>query len=182
MGKSDLLRLHDVRDAYRLIGECRDLGSDPTLWQRRMVDGLGRLVGAPVVAGGQGQWNRPRNGGEAISAFDAGLDSPGRKLYRAYLRELGPRDKPIFEALRRTPGRLVTRARRQLVSDAAWYRSVAWNEYRRPMRIDDQLTSVYRLSDMGAISILALHRAQGEREFSAREHRLLSFFTLSSGG
>ena len=28
MAKSDLLRFQDVRDAYRLIGECRDLGSD----------------------------------------------------------------------------------------------------------------------------------------------------------
>jgi len=176
MTKSDLLRVQDVRDAYRLIGECRDLGSDPTLWQRRMVDGLRRLVGVPVVAGGEGRWTRPRNGGEAVSTFDAGFDARGRELYRAYLRELGPRDKPIFEALRRIPGRLVTRARRQVLSDSAWYRSITWNEYRRPIRIDDQLTSVYRISDTGDISVLALHRAQGEREFSPREHRLLSFF------
>ena len=27
MAKSDLLRVQDVRDAYRLIGECRDLGA-----------------------------------------------------------------------------------------------------------------------------------------------------------
>jgi DNA-binding CsgD family transcriptional regulator len=176
MTKSDLLRVQDVRDAYRLIGECRDLGSDPTLWQRRMVDGLRRLVGVPVVAGGEGRWTRPRNGGEAVSAFDAGFDARERELYRAYLRELRPRDKPIFEALKHIPGRLVTRARRQLISDAAWYGSVAWNEYRRPMKIDHQLTSVYRISETGDICILALHRAQGEREFSPREHRLLSFF------
>jgi DNA-binding CsgD family transcriptional regulator len=176
MTKADLLRVQDVRDAYRLIGECRDLGSDPTLWQQRMVDGLRRLVGVPVVAGGEGRWTRPRGGVEAISAFDAGLDSHEREIYKSYLRELGPRDKPIFEALRHVPGRLVTRARRELVSDGAWYRSVAWNEYRRLIKIDDQLTSVYRISDRGAISIIALHRAQGEREFSPREHRLLSFF------
>jgi hypothetical protein len=169
MTKADLLRVQDVRDAYRLIGECRDLGSDPTLWQQRMVDGLRRLVGVPVVAGGEGRWTRPRGGVEAISAFDAGLDSHEREIYKSYLRELGPRDKPIFEALRHVPGRLVTRARRELVSDGAWYRSVAWNEYRRLIKIDDQLTSVYRISDRGAISIIALHRAQGEREFSPRE-------------
>lgn len=29
MRKSDLLRVQDVRDAYRLIGDCRDLGSEP---------------------------------------------------------------------------------------------------------------------------------------------------------
>jgi hypothetical protein len=31
MPKAELLRVQDVRDAYRLIGECRDLGSDPAL-------------------------------------------------------------------------------------------------------------------------------------------------------
>ena len=176
MGKSDLLRVQDVRSAYRLIGECRDLGSDPTLWQRLMIDGLRRLVGAPAAAGGEGRWTRPRGEAAAISAFDAGFDSRGRELYRAYLRELGPRDKPIFEALRHVPGRLVTRARRDVISDAAWYRSVAWNEYRRPMKLDDQLTSVYRIPGTGTISVIALHRARGEREFSPREHRLLGFF------
>jgi hypothetical protein len=39
MGTSDLLRVQDVRDAYRLIGECRDVGSDPALWQSRMFEG-----------------------------------------------------------------------------------------------------------------------------------------------
>src|SRR5262245_7325027 len=176
MTRSDLLRVQDVRDAYRLIGECRDMGRDPTLWQRRMVEGLRRLVGVPAVAGGEGRWARPRGSVEAVSTFDAGFDSPGRQIYRAYLRELGPRDKPIFEALRHVPGRLVIRSRRQLISDTAWYRSVAWNEYRRRIKIDDQLTSLYRVPDTGAISVIALHRAQGERPFSPREHRLLSFF------
>jgi hypothetical protein len=76
-----------------------------------------------------------------------GFDAGGRQIYRAYLRELGRRDKPIFEALQRIPGRLVIRTRRQLVSDAAWFRSVAWNEYHRRIKIDHQLTSVYRMSD-----------------------------------
>ena len=48
MRKSDLLRVQDVRDTYRLIGDCRDLGSEPALWQLRMLAGLCQLVGAPV--------------------------------------------------------------------------------------------------------------------------------------
>jgi len=176
MAKSDLLRVQDVRDAYRLIGESRDLGSDPALWHRQMLEGLCRLIGAPVAAGGEGRWIRPHRAVEAISAFEAGLDSRGRELYMAYMRDLGPGGDPIFRALQHVPGRLVTRTRRQLVSDAAWYRSVAWNEYRRPIDFDDQLTSVYQTSDDGAISVISVARAHGEREFSPREQRLLSFF------
>src|SRR5262245_45914659 len=79
----------------------------------------------------------------------------GGEPYRANLRGPGPRAMPIFEALRHVPGRLVTRARRDVISDAAWYGSVAWNEYRRPMKLDDQLTSVYRIPGNGTISVIA---------------------------
>jgi hypothetical protein len=59
MRKSDLLRVQDVRDAYRLIGDCRDLGSEPALWQRRMLLGLCQLIGAPMGTCGEGFWIRP---------------------------------------------------------------------------------------------------------------------------
>jgi DNA-binding CsgD family transcriptional regulator len=175
MAKSDLLRVQDVRAAYRLIGECRDLGSDPGLWHRRMLEGACQLFGVPVAAGGEGRWIRPHRAIEVFSAFEAGLDAGGRKLYVAYHRELGACGDPIFQALQHVPGRLLTRSRKQLVPDAVWYRSAAW-EYRRPIGIDEQLTSVYQISEGGAISGIALHRPARERGFSPREQRLVSFF------
>jgi DNA-binding CsgD family transcriptional regulator len=176
MSKSDLLRFHDVRDAYRLIGECRDLGGDPVLWHRQMLEGLCRLVGARAATGGEGRWPRPHRDIEATFAVDVGLGSRGHDLYWAYMRDLGPRGDPIFQALQQIPDRLVVRTRRELVSDAGWYRSTAWHDYRRPVDIDDQLTSVYQTSDAGAVSIIAMLRAPGERQFSPREQRLLGFF------
>jgi hypothetical protein len=53
MTKSDLLRSQDVREAYRLIGDCRDLGSDATLWHRRMLEGLCRLIGVRAATGAE---------------------------------------------------------------------------------------------------------------------------------
>ncbi len=70
---------------------------------------------------------------------------------------------------------------RQLVSDTEWYRSVVFNNYRRPGDIDHQLTSFYRTSDDGAISVITVLRAVGDRDFSAREQRLLSFFHAELG-
>ena len=169
MAKSDLLRFQDVRDAYRLIGDCRDLGGDPALWQRRMLEGLCRLIGAPAAAGGEGRVG-------AISVFDTGFDPSGHERLMAFIRELRPQVDPIFSALQRVPGRLVTRTRRQLVSNAVWYRSAAFNDYHRPANVDDQLTSIYQVSESGAISVISLHRALGEGEFSPRQQRLLSFF------
>ncbi|HXL34347.1 MAG TPA: LuxR C-terminal-related transcriptional regulator [Gemmatimonadales bacterium] len=176
MAKSDLLRLQDVRDAYRLIGECRDLGSDPALWCPRMLEGLCRLIGAPMATGGEGQWSRPGRPVQVMSAFDVGLDSHTRERYIAYHRELGPAGDPVFRALQHVPGRVVTYTRRQLIPNTAWYGSVCWNDYYRPAHIDHQLTSVHQTSDEGAISAIALVRASGERDFSPRERQVLDFF------
>jgi DNA-binding CsgD family transcriptional regulator len=174
--KSNLLRFEDVRDAYRLIGECRDVGGDAELWHRRMLEGLCRLVGSPAATGGGGRWSRPHHHVEPTLVVDVGLDARAHKLYTSYKRELGPGGDPTFQALEHVSGRLVVRTRRQLVSDSAWYRSVAWHDYRRPIDIDNQLTSVYQVSDDGAVSVIALLRASSEREFSPREQHLLTFF------
>ena len=175
MAKADLLRVQDVRDAYRLIGDCRDLGSDPALWHGRMLEGLGRIIGVAVAVGGEGRWMRPAPHIEVISSFEVGMDSRGRDLYMAYHRAVGPSGDPIFQAMRHLRGRHLTRTRWQVVSDAKWYRSVTWNDYHRPIGIDDQLTSVYQVAESGAINVIALHRGRGER-WSPRQQRLLSFF------
>src|SRR4029450_9034041 len=87
MAKSDLLRFQDVRDAYRLIGDCRALGGDPALWQRRGGGGVGGglcgLIGAPAAAGGEGRVG-------AISVFDTGFDPSGHERLMAFTRELRP--------------------------------------------------------------------------------------------
>ena len=181
MTKSDLLRVQDVRDAYRLIGECRDLGSDPTLWYQRMFEGLCGLIGAPATSGGEARWIRPKRAIEPVAAFGVGFDSRERAIYKAYMRDLTPAGDPVFRAMQRCCGRLVTRARRQLISDSAWYRSVAWHDYHRPANIDDRLLSVYQFSDHGIVNVISLHRGPREREFSPREQRLLSFFHAELG-
>ena len=176
MEKSDLLRAQDVRDAYRLIGECRDLGGEPALWQARILEGLGRLVGADAGAGGEGVWARPVHPVRPFSSFDVGFDARGRERLAAYMLEIGPVGDPIFRALRHVPGLVATRSRSQLVSDSEWYRAVSFNEYRRLCGVDHCVTSVCRVSDQGAVSVITGHRRVGERDFSPREVRLVEFF------
>jgi DNA-binding NarL/FixJ family response regulator len=82
----------------------------------------------------------------------------------------------IFRALADVPGRVLTRTRTALVSDAVWYRSAAFNDYRKPVGVDHCLLSVCQVSQQGAIATIGLDRGLGERDFSPGEVRLLEFF------
>jgi DNA-binding CsgD family transcriptional regulator len=181
LGQADLLRVQDVRDAYRLIGECRDLGSDPALWHRRMLEGLCRLVGAPQGSGGEGRWLGPPNLVVVTSAFEFGMPRNVREMYASYHRELGPGGDPIFRALWRRRGRLLTVTRRQVVPDAAWYRSISYDRYFRPTGVDQGLVSVYPVGADGSIQVIALQRAIGEQDFSPRQRRVAGFFHAELG-
>jgi len=176
MRKSDLLRVRDVRDAYRLIGDCRDLGNEPALWQIRMFGGLCQLVGAAVGTGGEGFWVRPTHPIQPLSAFEVGLDAWGRERFMASVQENTPQGDPIFRALADVRGGVLTRPRSAVVSDAVWYRSAAFNDYRKPAGVDHCLVSVCQVSRQRAIAVIGLHRGLGERDFSPGEVRLLEFF------
>src|SRR3954471_13111668 len=48
MGHSQALRLRDIRAVFRLVGEVRELGADPSTWRRHMLEQLQRLTGTAV--------------------------------------------------------------------------------------------------------------------------------------
>jgi len=178
--KADSLRVQDVRDAYRLIGECRDVGSHPSLWYPRMLAGLSVLFGVAQAAGGEGWWPRRNRPLKPVSAYSVRSAPAADVAFRARHRAEAAGADPIFHAMGTLPGRLVARTREQLVPDAVWYRSVSF-EYLRMGGLDHALTSVFQVTDDGAISGIALNRAIGDRDFSGRERRLLEFFHAELG-
>lgn len=180
MTKSDTLRLRDVRDAYRLIGECRDLGHDPALWYPHMLGGIGRILGAMQASGGEAWWPRVEIV-RVVSAFDVTADAAAHRCFVAYQRAQGQAADPFLHAAAGVTGRLVTRTRRQLVSDDEWFRSDSFQQYRRPGGIGYEMTSLLRMSDDGAVSVIAANRAAGDVDYSSRERRFLRFFHREIG-
>jgi DNA-binding CsgD family transcriptional regulator len=181
MSKSGQLRLQDIRDAYRLIGDCRDLGSDPVLWHGRMLEGLARLIGAAAATGGEGRWQRPGGVPQPLSAFSAGLDAAGQRRYQVYMRESETPNDPTMKALSDIPGWLVVRKRTEVVPDDEWYRSTLFNDYLRPGHLNHALYSVRQISEDHTISAIGLYRALGERDFSHRDRQFLRFFHAELG-
>ena len=50
MPKSGMLRVSDVCAAYRIIGDCRDVGGDPSQWEQLALEGMCRLAGGFAAA------------------------------------------------------------------------------------------------------------------------------------
>jgi DNA-binding CsgD family transcriptional regulator len=181
MGKSSQLRVGDVRATLRVVGECRDLGHDPGAWRRHAFGGLGRLVGACITAGGEVRWRRPGGPIEPLNAEQVGF-SPADfdRYFMGYLRERGPDGDILFGRLKVIPGRHVTRTRRQVLADAEWYRSATYADFYRTVRIDHCAGSLYELPG-DRVDQIGLHRAAAERDFSARERRLIHLFHAELG-
>jgi DNA-binding CsgD family transcriptional regulator len=175
MAKADLLRVADVRRAYRLIGECRDLGGDPTSWQPRMMEGLSQLFRDAPATGGEGRLVGTNGAIVPTTYFDHGFDAADRRTYLGYIREGGAMVDPFVHALHRTPGSPVTRTRKQVVSDAVYRRAPVFDRYFRPGNVHHRLASILATSDR-TVCLLHLHRHRGERDFSSRDRALLEFF------
>src|SRR5215203_6369908 len=131
MPRATMLRVADVCAAYRLVGECRDVGTDPEEWRRHALAGLLRLIGGFAATGGEGLWSRPTSPLRAVTGTVIGFEGSSRNLFLKYMREQGVLADPIFQRLQHVTGDIVTCTRRQLVPDREWYHSASFNEYRR---------------------------------------------------
>jgi DNA-binding CsgD family transcriptional regulator len=49
MARSSRNRATDIRSAYLLAGECRELGDEPKLWREHYARGLSRLIGCDLA-------------------------------------------------------------------------------------------------------------------------------------
>lgn len=175
MSEGALLRWHDVRDTYRLIGECRDLGAEPVVWQQRLLDGLLPLLDASAVTGGEGFMLRPHPGVPERPAHRPTLmlragELP-EDLFLTWQRQVGPNACPVFDALGKVAAPIVTCTRTELVSDRQWYRSSSFQI--REGILDHQLTSI--ASSKTSATIICLHRKPGARDFSERQRQVLHF-------
>ena len=140
MSRAVTLRLQDVRRAFRVIGDCRDVGDDTSQWQELAMQALSRLVGAVAVTGGEGHWHRPLKPPAPVSAYSIGLDESAKVLLSAYVHEFGINADPIFRNLQRRSSRLETVRRAELVSDRDWYRAATFVDYSGPAGLDHSLS------------------------------------------
>lgn len=180
MGKSQRVRLADVRDVSRLLGECHELGDDAVVWQTHFSAGLAKLVGADVVMVGEvngclrGPLTMP--GGTAWG-FENGFDVAGYRILGEWLAK-DPRQSRLYTKLR---GRLraatrpsVTVPRQELFAEQEWRRSPDYQLVLRTMGADAVVHSHCPIDETrDAFSGVVCCRAAGRRTFNQREVALI---------
>ena len=118
MSRAVTLRLQDVRRAFRVIGDCRDVGDDTDHWQewpcRASVESFVRSASPEARAAGSVRCVRLLQ-----CRLTVGLDPAAKRLLSAYMRDFGVNADPIFQSLQLRPGRLVTQRRGELVPEAS---------------------------------------------------------------
>ena len=180
MSRSQRLRLIDLRDAYRLIGECREVAAvaEPGhTWWHHMLAGLCPLVGAQVgIAGVFRHFGTPRQ--QILAVEELGWTGRAERAhFLQYQADGGERRDPVFRQFAELSGGLITRSREQLLGDTEWYNSPIYNDYLKPAGIDGKIMSLCALPGNKAMShLLTLKRPPGQREFEPREMRLVHLF------
>lgn len=173
MGRSQRLRLGDVRAVHRLIGECAELWSDAPAWREHLVQGMRRLIhsrtgfmvlsdgdpmtvccGDPLIACG---WDNAEDEGR----FRASLRVP--------LEELVPEAGPVLGELARRS--FVSISIHELVTVEAWHASEGFNRFHRPSDTDGLVASA-RMMGPGRVEFLGACRGIGDKPFGGRERNV----------
>lgn len=183
MAKGNRLWLKDIRAVYRLVGECRELGSDSRAWRLHMLEGLRRLVGAQVAL--YMHMNEIGRGERVSEPLDSGfLDSHERGLWAHYVRAREYLDDPVDMAfLEGFTGPLRTRRLNSMVNQKEWYRSRHYNDYVRACHLDDRITSSLRMpaGSPSQFQVMVLHRSVEDGQYSRRDQRLVHLFHHEMG-
>ncbi len=179
MADSDHLRLSDVRAAFRLLGECRELGANAGAWRAHMLDGLRRLTGARLALYLHIS-NVATESERIVDALDSGFIEPSqRALWAHYQQERAHCDDPFHQRYYRGfSGSLKTRRLATVVEADAWRRSRHYNDYIRACGLEDRITSSVGVpaARSSLTQVLVLHRATSDGSFPQRMVRLVHVF------
>jgi DNA-binding CsgD family transcriptional regulator len=174
MFRSQRPSLSELRRSLHLLSECRDAGGDPSAWRLLLLEGLRGLVGAQLGISSEMRGFARGQRTEILAAVRTGWSSPdAERAWYSYVDEVPLERTPEYGPLTAAKGEVITRSRRQIWSDADWYRSRTFNERHKPTGVDDYIISIHHVPDRGISSSLWVHRAVGDRPFTRRERALL---------
>jgi DNA-binding CsgD family transcriptional regulator len=196
MPASQRVSVFEVRLAFRLIGEVCELGDDVAAWRRHLAEGLNRLVGSQVAMIGEfdhgplphrpnalqfthgcdsyaaAQWTQAL---ARVNVDDFGWSTDrDRRSFVTFVTTHPPSADPLFAYyMRHQIGTAYTIARRDVVEDYEWHRSLVY-QFRREAGTDDCLHSSQPLSRPGWHFDIQLLKPVASPPFTPRECQLVN--------
>lgn len=173
MSDPDKLTLGDVRRVFRLIGQVRELGSDPQKWRPHMIQRLRKMLAAEIVISSEIHF-RQIAGTNRMRVIDIGwgCDADGH-CWQIHTE----RDDESPEAYWLLAGRPSSTAGVDQHGDPL----VPVKPAKPLHRGSCFILSQYSLPHLGAVDQLGLHRVHGDRPFTRAEHKLVRLFHVELG-
>ena len=180
MGKSQRIRLKDLRAIYMLVGECCEVGRDPYAWHIRAFEGLRKVLGAQMAFASMSEHDlSDLQFREALGTMGWGaMDADGRQATMEYGDLDMQQSDPSFLPFLEMTSDLMVRRRRELVPNNQWYRTPHFNDFYRRARCDDAILMVAHPPAETGVQIhhINLFRALGDPAFCVRDRRLAYLF------
>jgi DNA-binding CsgD family transcriptional regulator len=167
MSKADNLQLRDVRKVFRLIGEVRELGSDPQRWRPHMIQRLQKLLSAEIVISSEIHFRKCENG--KMQVIDIGWGCDAEKNVWQISNQSEDENPGAYWLLSGQPAQV---GLEQLVPVKPAKRLYGGRCF---------ILSQCALPHAGAVDQLGLHRSDGEQPFTHAEHRLVRLFHVELG-
>ena len=172
MGRSQRLRLCDVRDVFRAVGECRELRDDREAWMRHAIDAVRSLTPARVVAVAFLPPDGFRFARDVRSPVDDGLDGAEREVFVERQMAEAHFADPCFRRYLEVRRPDFTIRSRRLASAMEYRRSAIW-EWDQRMGTGDNLFSHFRVSDGRSCLGFIMWTLFGATPFQRKDARLV---------
>jgi DNA-binding CsgD family transcriptional regulator len=176
VGRAERLSYRQVRSVAELVGQCVELGRDPSAWRTHALRHLTRLtggqVGLTIDLQGLSEGGMPR----MFDPLDIGWDDRARRVfYGDYPAVMN--DDPGARALGRVHARarFSSTTRRELVGDHEWYTAPAVSELRKSGDVDDFVSTSVMIRP-GVVHGFIVYRRWQQTPFGVRERRIMRLF------
>jgi DNA-binding CsgD family transcriptional regulator len=174
MDASAKLKLPDVRKLFRLIGEVRELGSDPQKWRPHMIKALQKQLAAEIVISSEIHYRQSSSSGKMrLIDIGWGCDSE-QNVWQIHTEQEDENPAAYWLQAGQTT---VAGAAAPEAHDAIVPVKPATPLHGGRLFILSQ----YTLPHLGAVDQLGLHRTSGETPFTRAEHRLVRLFHVELG-
>ena len=175
------LSARDVHECHQIAGRCRDLGADLDAWRNQLLNELRTIVDAQVIISSEIEHFGASHEQETRylgTHRDGWISNDAEKRWREYAQTIPVERTPEYPYLSKFSGETLVLSRDQIWGRETWYRSHTFNEIHRECGIDDYIISVCPTTIPDRCTTLWLHKGVGSRDFSPREHAIVSLLHM----